>query len=51
MDMSGLFIENGFPIAATNEQELKPRATYVNNNISFLAWKKAMKILKFSINS
>ena len=53
MDMSGLFIENGFPIAATNEQELKPRATYVNNNISFLAWKKGdedSKILYQFIN-
>lgn len=40
MDMTGTFQDNGFPIAATNEQELKPRATYINNNTSFLAWKR-----------
>ena len=53
MDMSGLFQENGFPIASTSEQELKPRATYVNNNISFLAWKSGdedSKILYQFIN-
>ena len=40
MDMSVIFQENGFLIAGTTEQELKPRATFINNNTSFLAWKK-----------
>ena len=40
MDMTAGFQDNGFPIAATNEQELKPRATYINNNTTFLAWKR-----------
>ena len=40
MDMSGIFQENGFPVASSDEQELKPRTTFVNNNTSFLAWKK-----------
>ena len=38
--MLGLFEENGLPIAASDEQELKPRATFVNNNVSFIAWKR-----------
>ncbi len=37
--MNGLFEDNGLAIASTDEQELKPRATFVNNNTSFLAWK------------
>ena len=40
INMSGLFQENGFPIASTDEQELKPRATFVSNSTSFVAWKK-----------
>ena len=40
MDMSGIFQENGFPVASSDEQELKPRTTFVNNTTSFLAWKK-----------
>jgi len=40
MTMSGLLQDNGLPIASSDEQELKPRATFVENNISFLAWKK-----------
>ena len=39
INMSGLFQENGFPIASTDEQELKPRATFVSNSTSFVAWK------------
>jgi len=38
--MGNLFQENGFPIASTEEQELKPRTTFVNNTTSFIAWKK-----------
>ena len=38
--MSGLFQDNGFPIAYTEDQELKPRATFVDNTTSFVAWKK-----------
>ena len=40
VNMLGLFEENGLPIAASDEQELKPRATFVNNNVSFIAWKR-----------
>ena len=36
MDMVMQFEENGFQIAGTEEQELKPRATFVNNNTSFI---------------
>ncbi len=38
--MEALFQENGLPIAATEDQELKPRATFVENTTSFIAWKK-----------
>lgn len=38
-DMSMQFENNGIQIAASNEQELKPRATYVNNSRSFICWK------------
>jgi len=40
VDMANNFEENGFQIAATDEQELKPRATYVTNETSFVAWKQ-----------
>ncbi len=40
INMEGTFQENGFAIAASAEQELKPRATYMNGNISFIAWKR-----------
>ena len=38
--MEVLFQENGIPIAATDEQELKPRATFVQGNTSFITWKE-----------
>ena len=38
--MEVLFQENGIPIAATDEQELKPRATFVQGNTSFIIWKE-----------
>ena len=38
--MEGLFQENGIPIASTDEQELKPRATFVQGNTSFITWKE-----------
>ena len=38
--MEGLFQDNGLPLAATDEQELKPRATFVQGNTSFIAWKE-----------
>mgnify|MGYP001212900614 CR=1 FL=1 len=38
--MESIFPENGFPIASSEEQELKPRATFMDNNVSFLAWKE-----------
>lgn len=38
--MEGLFQDNGIPIAATGEQELKPRATFVQGNTSFITWKE-----------
>jgi len=40
VDMGNIFEENGFQIAGTDDQELKPRATYVNNSISLVAWKQ-----------
>ena len=40
IDMGNSFEENGFQIAATDDQELKPRATYVHNSISLVAWKQ-----------
>ena len=40
ISMENLFQENGIPIAATEEQELKPRATFVENTTSFIAWKE-----------
>ncbi len=40
MAMEVIFEENGLPIASTDDQELKPRATFVSNNTSFLSWKK-----------
>jgi len=39
-NMSATFEENGIPIANTTDQELSPRATYVNNGISFITWKR-----------
>ena len=38
--MNGLFQENGLPIANTINQETKPRATFVNNQTSFITWKQ-----------
>ncbi|MFL2982855.1 MAG: T9SS type A sorting domain-containing protein [Candidatus Neomarinimicrobiota bacterium] len=38
--MESLFQENGISIAATDEQELKPRATFVLGSTSFIAWKE-----------
>jgi hypothetical protein len=40
MDMTTVFAENGIPIANTNEQETKPRATFVNGETSFVTWKR-----------
>ena len=40
ISMGNLFQDNGIPIAATEEQELKPRATFVENTTSFIAWKE-----------
>lgn len=54
MDMTMQFEENGLLIAGTQEQELKPRATFVNNDISFLCWKvgdENSKVLYQFINS
>ncbi len=39
-DMEVQFQENGMAIAASDEQELKPRATFVQGNTSFIAWKE-----------
>jgi len=53
VNMLGLFAENGLPIAESEEQELKPRTTFVSNNTSFLAWKRGdedSKILYQFIN-
>ncbi len=38
--MEGLFQDNGIPIASTDEQELKPRATFVQGTTSFITWKE-----------
>ena len=38
--MDIFFAENGFQIAGSEEQELKPRVTYVNDNKSFIVWKQ-----------
>ncbi|MBI88446.1 MAG: hypothetical protein CMG60_00025 [Candidatus Marinimicrobia bacterium] len=38
--MESIFPENGLPIASSEEQELKPRTTFMENNVSFLAWKE-----------
>ena len=40
VSMNNLFQENGLPVASSEEQELKPRATFVSNTTSFIAWKK-----------
>ena len=38
--MNYLFQANGLPVASTEQQELKPRATFVNATTSFIAWKE-----------
>ena len=38
--MSTIFIDNGIQITTSQEQDLKPRATFVDNNVSFVAWKQ-----------
>ena len=38
--MVELFQTNGMPIAATAEQELKPRATFISSTTSFICWKE-----------
>ena len=40
VEMDIFFAENGFQIAGSEEQELKPRVTYVNDNKSFIVWKQ-----------
>ena len=40
LSMENLFQENGMSIAVTDEQELKPRATFVQGSTSFIAWKE-----------
>ena len=40
MNMNISFSQNGFQIAGDEEQELKPRATFINNTTSFIAWKQ-----------
>ena len=39
ISMNSLFQDNGLPVASTEQQELKPRATFVNETTSFIAWK------------
>ena len=53
-DLINLFPGNGLQIAGTVEQELKPRTTFVNQDISFLTWKQGddnSKILYQLINT
>ncbi|MBI90219.1 MAG: hypothetical protein CMG60_09045 [Candidatus Marinimicrobia bacterium] len=38
--MSAIYIDNGIQITTSQEQDLNPRATFVNNNISFVSWKQ-----------
>ena len=40
VELNGLFDENGLQVAGSNEQELKPRVTYVSDQRSFLVWKQ-----------
>ena len=40
INMENLYIENGLQIAGSEDQELKPRVTYVNNETSFIVWKQ-----------
>ena len=40
ISMNYLFQANGLPVASTEQQELKPRATFVNATTSFIAWKE-----------
>ena len=40
LDMTMQFEDTGLQIAGSEEQELKPRATYVNNGVSFICWKQ-----------
>ena len=40
VDMEVSFPENGFQIAGSEEQELKPRVTYVTDSQSFIVWKQ-----------
>ena len=40
MNMYMTFADNGIPIANTSDQELKPRVTYINDDQSFVTWKR-----------
>lgn len=40
VSLEGTFIENGLLIANTTDAELKPRATFVNEQTSFVTWKQ-----------
>ena len=40
VNMSTFFIDNGIQITTSQEQDLNPRATFVENNVSFVAWKQ-----------
>ena len=40
MNMVMTFADNGIPIANTSDQELKPRVTYINDDQSFVTWKR-----------
>ena len=40
INMEAIFVENGLQIAGSDDQELKPRVTYVNSGRSFVIWKQ-----------
>ena len=38
--MSAIFTDNGIQVTSSQDQDLNPRATFVNNDISFVSWKQ-----------
>ena len=40
INMNAIFTENGIQVTNSQDQDLNPRATFINNNISFISWKQ-----------
>ena len=50
LSMSNLFLENGLQVSNSFEQDLNPRATFVNNDVSFICWKQGDESSKIFYN-